>query len=136
MDKNPARTLSDDTGVKQKPDDNIRYLQKDFPDQEIQIERKLSSSSMTSSDSPPEMSDINHRRGTLKIGADPLIFPQKSKVLDDAPCKKKCPNNRQIPIVMDISEYLWEENPPRQPTPRRAAMESAESNTADRPSDM
>ena len=72
---------------------------------------------------PPKLLDPKHQKGTLKNGSEPSILCQKSKVLDDTPCKTK-----QSQLWEDVNHdrqirKLWEDNPSSQTTPMRATLE-------------
>ena len=47
-------------------------------------------------------------RITLKSGSEPLIFPQKAKVLDNAPCKNIQPHQWEDSNRSGHSNKLWE----------------------------
>ena len=66
-----------------------------------QLAQELSSSSMTTSEPPPKMSDTKRIKGKpSRAERSPKDFFGKAKVLDHAPCKNKH-IYRQIPTMME-----------------------------------
>ena len=82
-------------------------------------------------------SELFSGSGTPKNGVNPLRFWLNTKVLDDAHCKTNKSHKWEY-ASRDRRQVsnLWEENPPHQPTPRRAALASAIPNIADRPTNV
>ena len=55
----------------------------------------------------------------------PQVFFREAKLLETHLFKIKDSKLVRYPTVMDTSVKIWEENPPRQPTPRSSALTSA-----------